>query len=264
MTALCDFFKGIANSPVRRITKEYTLTKEEFLNFFDTYITALDCWDGNNSKWIFNLRFQETRRYCHSKHSKDPKLAAAGLTYNFLKDCSIDSNIKFETTKPEDVIDLMTTRVSYFDDFEEWKKKVGIPESIKISLSNGIDNYKTNYPLVLSTDDIENWREPDHECRYVVMFNIYKDIQYFLHNAEKWTWLGQPTWILSCKFIDSPIEFKFTVENWNTKVVIPDGARLEPIKCEIIQRVDTNLLESIYNRIKITKNNNENKSDILG
>jgi len=259
MTALCDFFKEAANSPVRKITKDYTLTKEEFLNFFDTYITALDCWDGNNSKWIFNLRFQETRRYCHSKRSKDPKLAGL-IYYNFLKDCSIDSNIKFETTKPEDVIDLMTTRVSYFDDFEEWKKKVGIPESIKISLSNGISNHKTNYPLVLSTDDIENWREPE---RYEVMFNIYKDIQYFLHNAEKWTWLKQPTWILSCKFIDSPIEFKFTAENWNTKdVVIPDGARFEPIKCEIIQRVETNLLESIYDRIKITKNNNENKSNI--
>lgn len=253
MADLFDFFKEIDNSSVRRITKKYTLTKEEFQNFFDTYITALDCWDGNHNKWIFNLKFQETRRYKHSKPSKDPKLAEAGLTYDFLKDCSIDSNIKFETTKPEDVIDLMTTRVSYFDDFEEWRKKVGIPESIKISLSNGIDNHKTNYPLVLSTDNIENWTEPDHECKYEVMFNIYNDIQYFLHNAEKCTWLKQPSWILSCKFINSSIEFEFSTENWNTKVVVPDGARLEPIKCEIIQKVDTNLLESIYDSIKITK-----------
>ena len=230
-----------------KITKKYTLTKEEFQNFFDTYITALDCWDGNHNKWVFNLQYTEEKKFKHS-NSKSPSplemVFSANLYY------------KISTTKPEDLVDLMFTEYfSFLDGGNNWEK-MRIPNSIEIAYGNN----KTNYPLLLTTDHIDSWSQGSDSCRSTIINHMLDDLNWIKHNAEEvreWVF-NRVTWQFSCKFINSPVQFRFTTRSYPSTTV-PDK-----IDCEMIQRVDTNLLESIYNRIKITKNNDENKSDSLG
>ena len=154
---------------MRKLKKEKTLTKEEFVYFMNKYKTNLESGDFQSSD-SFNVEINvtEKRSYMNPEPGVDNLLQRNVDTQLWFYLREVSANL---------IADLLTSEASLFGEDISWVDKFGIPPTIRISYK---DN-NANYPLIKFISDRElywsmDW-DPENDfagCKEIVD-NFRKD-----------------------------------------------------------------------------------------